>query len=169
MRTEAVSRIRSVASDMPRPGIGGMLLRGAAAGVAGSVVMTAFQKFVEMPLNQRDDSYQPAEVAEKLLRIRPRTQSGRTRLNYAAHFSLGAMWGLAYGVAAYRGLRGREAVAWVFPAIYANDMVTISALGIDEPTKWSREGATIDVADKFVQVAATSFIFDHFLDPQRRR
>jgi len=33
-----------------------MLGRGALAGVAGTVVMTAFQKFVEMPITGRPDS-----------------------------------------------------------------------------------------------------------------
>ena len=41
--------------------------RGALAGLGGTVVMTAFQKLVEMPLTGRGDSYAPAAFAEKLL------------------------------------------------------------------------------------------------------
>ncbi len=41
--------------------------RGVLAGMAGSVVMTAFQKFVEMPISEREDSFAPAGLAEKLL------------------------------------------------------------------------------------------------------
>jgi hypothetical protein len=39
-----------------------VLGRGVVAGVAGTVVMTAFQKFVEMPITGREDSYAPAEL-----------------------------------------------------------------------------------------------------------
>lgn len=138
---------------------------GMLAGVAGSVVMTAFQKLIEMPISRREDSYQPAQLAQKLFPIDPpKDDKARYRLNYAMHFTLGAMWGAAYGVAAYNGLRGSRAVSWVFPTIYTNDVVVGTLLGLGKPWKWSRKEATVDVVDKFVQVAATSFIFDRFLD-----
>jgi hypothetical protein len=142
---------------------------GMLAGLAGSVVMTAFQKLIEMPISEREDSYQPEKLAQKLLPINsPTDDKARKRLNYEMHSVLGTMWGGAYGVAAYNGLRGSHAVSWVFPIIYVNDVVVGTALGLGKPWKWSRKELTIDVVDKLVQVAATSFIFDHFLDPKRR-
>jgi hypothetical protein len=142
---------------------------GMLAGVAGSVVMTVFQKHIEMPISEREDSYQPAKLAQKLLPIDPpEDHKARKRLNYKMHFALGAMWGGAYGVAAYRGLRGFRAVSLVFPTIYTNDVVVGTVLGLGKPWKWSRKEFTIDVVDKFVQVAATSFLFDRFFDPKRR-
>ena len=144
-----------------------MLGRAVLAGVAGSMVMTAFQKLIEMPITQREDSYAPAKLAQKLLPIEPRKDQDRWRLNYAAHTSLGAMWGAAYGVAAYQGLRGPRAIAVTFAAIYTSDVINVTLLGLSKPWKWSRQDWVIDVVDKFVQVLATSFIFDHFLDPER--
>ena len=41
------------------------------AELVGTVGMTAFQKLVEMPLTGRVDSYAPAALAEKVLRIQP--------------------------------------------------------------------------------------------------
>ncbi len=141
---------------------------GMLSGVAGSVVMTAFQKLIEMPISQREDSYQPAKLAQKLLPIDPpKDDKARKRLNYAMHFMLGAMWGGAYGVAAYNGLRGPRAASRVFPIIYTNDVLVSTVLGLGKPWKWSRKEFTVDVVDKFVQVAATSFIFDRILDPKR--
>ncbi len=58
-----------------RPSLAVNVGRGALAGVAGSVVMTAFQKFVEMPISQREDSYGPAELAQKLLPVTPSTEA----------------------------------------------------------------------------------------------
>lgn len=64
---------------------------GVLAGIAGTVVMTAFQKLVEMPVTGREDSYAPASFAERILSVRAETPEERTRLNYITHFSLGAM------------------------------------------------------------------------------
>jgi hypothetical protein len=142
--------------------------RGALAGVAGSVVMTAFQKFVEMPISEREDSYGPAKLTQKLLPVKPSTEAGRKRLNYAAHTALGAMWGAAYGVAAYKGLRGLRGAVATFGAIYTQDLVMITALGLDKPWTWSRKDATIDVLDKAVVIVATGTIFDRVLGTNTR-
>ena len=139
--------------------------RGALAGVAGSVAMTAFQKLVEMPLSEREDSYAPAELTQKLLPIHPQSAAGRWWLNYAAHTALGAMWGAAYGVAAHKGLRGPRGAAATFAAIYSQDLLTISLLGLAKPWTWSRKDWTIDVLDKAVVIAATGAVFDRVIDP----
>ena len=151
-----------------RPSLAVNVGRGALAGVAGSVVMTAFQKLVEMPLSEREDSYGPAELAEKLLPVKASSDGGRKLLNYATHTSLGAMWGAAYGVAASRGLRGPRGAAATFAAIYSQDLVMISLLGLSKPWTWSRKDWTIDVLDKVVVIAATGAIFDRIVGPDAR-
>ncbi|WP_435107388.1 hypothetical protein [Nocardiopsis synnemataformans] len=141
--------------------------RGVFAGLAGTVAMTAFQKFVEMPITQREESYAPAMFAKRVLPFQPTDQQQEARLNYITHYSLGAMWGSAYGVAASAGLRGRRAVLTVFGVVYTGDVVLNTALGLYEPWKWSKQDIIVDVLDKFVQAAATGVIFDRFLDPAR--
>ncbi|WP_219417906.1 hypothetical protein [Pseudonocardia nigra] len=130
--------------------------------------MTAFQKLVEMPITGRAASYAPAELAERLLPVRPATAGGRRRLNYATHFSLGAMWGAAYGVAALRGLRGQKAANTVFALVYTGDVLFNTALRLYHPTRWSARELAVDVVDKYVQAQATSMLFDRVLDPCRR-
>ena len=133
--------------------------RGAAAGLVGTVVMTAFQKGLEMPLTGRTDSYAPAELAERL-GLRKRRGRKREYINYATHFLLGAGWGLARGVAGRAGLRGPKAIGAVFAVMYPGDVVMVAALGLDEPWRWSVEDVTIDVVDKLVLAAATGLAFD---------
>ncbi len=157
-----MSLLRASAS---RPSLAVHLGRGALAGVAGSVVMTAFQKLVEMPISEREDSYAPAELAQKLLPIRPQSAGGRWLLNYGAHTALGAMWGAAYGVAAHKGLRGARGAAATFAAIYSQDLVMIPALGLGKPWEWSRKDWTIDALDKVVVIVATGAIFDRVVGP----
>jgi hypothetical protein len=144
-----------------------VLTRGVVAGVAGTVVMTAFQRLVEMPLTQRGESDAPAEFAEKITPLDPQTHEGRRRLNYATHFSLGMMWGAAYGVAALKGLRGQQAVNTVFGVVYTGDVLLNTALGLYHPTTWSAKDLAIDLLDKYVQAQATGAVFDRVLDPRR--
>jgi hypothetical protein len=158
--------LRSMSTS--RPSLAVHVGRGALAGVAGSVVMTAFQKLVEMPISEREDSYAPAELAEKLLPVHPQSATGRWWLNYATHTALGAMWGAAYGAVAHRGLRGAPGAAVTFAAIYSQDLVMIPALGLGKPWEWSRKDWTIDALDKVVVIAATGAIFDRFLAPSAR-
>lgn len=151
-----------------RPSTTTILGRGVLAGLAGTVVMTAFQKLVEMPLTQREDSYAPADFAEKLLPVHPKTPAGRRRLNYTTHFALGAMWGTAYGIAAAKGLRGQKAANTVFAVVYTSDVLLNTALGLYQPSTWTVKDWAIDVVDKYVQAQATGAVFDRALDPARQ-
>lgn len=147
------------------PTLTATLVRGVASGIAGTAVMTAFQKFVEMPVTGRGTSYAPASFAERVLPVHPRTEQDRTRLNWATHFGLGTMWGSAYGVAAHKGLRGPKAWVTVFATVYTGDLLLNTALGLYHPTEWSTQDWVVDVTDKFVQAAATGAIYDHVLAP----
>ena len=127
--------------------------------------MTAFQKFIEMPLTGREDSYAPAKFAQKVLPVQADSQQELERLNWATHFGLGTMWGSAYGVAAHAGLSGQKAVAAVFGTVYTSDVLLNTALGLYKPQTWSSEDWAVDILDKFVQAQATGAIFDQLLGP----
>ncbi len=142
-----------------------MIGRGILAGVAGTAVMTAFQKLIEMPLTGREDSYAPADFTQRVLPVRPVSAQARNRVNYVTHFSLGGMWGTAYGMAASAGLRGQKAVHTVFAAVYTSDVLLNTALGLYKPMQWSVQDWAIDIVDKYVQAQATGAVFDRFLDP----
>ena len=73
-----------------------ILGRSVVVGVAGTVVMTVFQKLVEMPLTGRPDSYAPAELIEKVFRVHPEGPA-RRRIKNATHLAVGSMWGAACG------------------------------------------------------------------------
>ncbi len=153
----------------PQPSAASFLGRGVVAGIAGTVVMTAFQRLVEMPLTHREDSYAPADFAQKVLRIAPKSAQGRRRLNETTHLALGTLWGSAYGVAARRGLRGQRAVNVVFAVVYSGDVLLNTALGLYRPQDWSAREWTIDLVDKYVQAAATGAFFERVLAPAAQR
>lgn len=140
--------------------VGASVGRGVAAGLAGTVVMTAFQRLVEMPLSGRAESYQPAELVEKATGAKP-GPTNRRRLNYAAHFGVGAAWGAAHGVAAHAGVRGPGAVAAVFGTLWPADVTSMVLLGLGEPPwRWSARELAVDVADKLVLAVATGATFE---------
>ncbi len=142
--------------------------RGIVAGIAGTVVMTAFQKLIEMPVTGRDESYAPARFAQKVLPIQADSEQELERLNWATHFGLGTMWGSAYGLAAHAGLEGQKAVAAVFGTVYTGDVLLNTALGLYKPQSWSSQDWAVDIIDKFVQAQATGAIFDRVLAPDGR-
>ena len=151
------------------PGLADAVGRGLVASVAGTAVMTAFQRLVEMPLTGRGDSFAPAALVEKVLPVRAGSSRDRKRLNEATHLALGAMWGTAHGIAAYSGLRGPRAVATVFAAVYTGDVALNTALGLYRPTEWTARDWAVDVVDKLVQAGATGVLFDQVLGPAAGR
>jgi hypothetical protein len=72
-----------------------VIARGVAAGVAGTGVMTASQKFVEMHITRRGESYATANSAERMTPIDPGIAKARRQLNYVTHLTLAMMWGAA--------------------------------------------------------------------------
>lgn len=143
----------------PTDGTVAALGRGVAAGVAGTGVMTAFQLLVEMPLTGRAESFAPAAFAERVLPIGKKRGRGRRRLNYAAHFAIGAGWGAAHGLAERSGLRGQAAVATVFGTVYVGDALLNTALGLYRPWDWTSQEWAVDVLDKLVLAEATGFLY----------
>ncbi len=135
---------------------------GAAAGLAGTAVMTAFQRLVEMPVTGRSESYEPANMVHRLSGWKPRRRRDRRRLNYAAHFAVGAGWGAAHGtIATKTKLRGQAAVATVFAVLWPADVLGVAALGVHEPPwRWTRTETAVDFVDKLVLAQATGMIFD---------
>ncbi len=69
-----------------------LLARSALAGIGGTVVRTAFQRLVEIPMTGRADSYAPAVLVETVFRVDPQDPTTRRRLNNATHYTLGLMW-----------------------------------------------------------------------------
>lgn len=130
--------------------------------------MSAFQKFIEMPITGRKASYAPASLAEKLLPIHPKSAQARKRLNWVVHSGIGAMWGAGYGIAAYAGLRGLRAVAAVFGTLYTGDVLFNTAIGLAQPKSWSGQDWAVDLTDKFILTQATGAVFDHVLGRANR-
>ena len=123
--------------------------RGVLAGLAGAAAMTAFQKLVEMPLTGREDSYGPADLAERLLPVHPHSA--------------------AYALVSCAGLGGMRAVAAVYGTVYPGDVLIPTVLGIYHPAAWSRRDWMTDAGEKLILAAATGTVFDLLPGPGNAR
>jgi hypothetical protein len=133
--------------------------RGVAAGLMGTVAMTAFQRWVEMPISGRGESYQPAELVERVLGRRVE-QPNRRRSNYAAHFGVGAAWGAAHAALARAGVRAPWTAAAAFGLLWPADVTSMAVLGLgDPPWRWAGRDLAVDVADKLVLAVATGMVY----------
>ncbi len=144
-------------------GVTGLTGRGALAGVAGAVVMTAFQRAVEMPLSGRPESAEPLRAIERLTPFKvPRGARRRRAVNYAAHFGIGAAWGAGHAMLARRlDARGLAAAVKVFAILWPADAFGNAAAGVhDWPWRWTGRDAAVDVVDKLILAVATAVVFD---------
>lgn len=150
-----------------KPSLVSSLAKGIVASVAGTTVMTAFQKGIEMPITKRPESDAPAQFAEKVLPIShaPGPLTHR-QVNYVAHYGIGTLWGAAFAVAGRFGLRGQTAVHIVFPTVLGGDILLNTALGLYRPAQWSKQDWAVDIINKYVQAQATSAVYDR-IDPAR--
>lgn len=138
------------------------LVQGALASVSGTAIMTAFQRLVEMPMTGRQDSYEPANLVNKLSPVHPERPGELRRLNYAAHFGVGVGWGIAHALLARRwNLHGPKAALAVFATLWPADVLGVAALGLHAPPwRWSVRDTAIDFTDKMVLAQATALAFD---------
>src|SRR3954452_16058595 len=139
-------------------------VRGAAAGLAGGVVMTAIEK-AEQALTGRPSSYVPGRTLGHLVGLShpDRDTPGR---NLAMHFGTAATGGVLRGGMAAANLRGGTASflhTWVRLAI---DQTLENATGVGAPPPtWPRGELVLDIAHKAVSAFATGAVTDALIQP----
>jgi hypothetical protein len=119
----------AAAADRVAVALGRGLLAGAAATAAMTVASTA-----EMKLRGRPPSTAPADVAAKLLGVKPKKEQ---RFGTVAHLTMGVSLGAARGLLDLAGLSRNAAAAAFFAVAWTPDLVVVPAAGAaDPPWKW---------------------------------
>lgn len=138
----------------------GALARGAVAGVAGTVAMTASQA-VEMRLTGRQPSDVPAQVGERLSGYTPADEAAHQRVNTGVHWGHGVVNGALRGLIGLTGATGASATALHFGAVWGTDAALYHALGI-APPPWAWETAALgtDVLHKGVYAVVTGLVYE---------
>jgi hypothetical protein len=105
--------------------------RGIVAGAAATAAMTAAST-AEMKLRGREPSSAPAEVAGRLLGVKPRKKAGE-RFATVAHVTTGVSLGTARGLLDVAGVDGPAAPAAFFAIAWSPDLVVVPAAGAAPP------------------------------------
>jgi hypothetical protein len=139
-------------------------VKGALAGVAGALVMTAGEK-LEQRLTRRPSSYVPARTFASMLGL-ANPDEDRFARNMAMHYSTGAMVGALRGVMAAANLRGPYATLMHAPVRLSTDQILENLTGVGAPPwTWPRDELVIDVLHKGVYSLATGAIADALVPP----
>lgn len=133
---------------------------GAAAGLAGAVVMTVAEK-LEQRWSGRPDSHVPGLTLLRLSGLPERPVRQPVAANLGMHFGQGALLGAVRGVMAAAGLRGPWASAMFWSVRLTSDQILENATGAGAPPwTWPRRELVVDLVHKGVYAFATGLIAD---------
>jgi hypothetical protein len=138
--------------------------RGMAAGLAGTVVMTAGEK-LEQAFTGRPDSYVPARTLAHLLGLKRPDEDSLGR-NWVMHYGTGAAAGVLRGAMARANVRGPAASFMHTWIRLATDQTLENATGVGAPpVTWPRSELVIDIAHKAIYSFATGLFADALIPP----
>jgi hypothetical protein len=139
--------------------------RGAVAGLAGVVVMTAGEK-AEQAVTGRPDSYVPARALLTLLGRHPGDGDRPLLWNWAMHYGTGALLGALRGVWAAVGLRGPRAHLAHTVTRLSFDQTVENTTGVGAPPgTWPAREEAVDVAHKAVYSLVTGVLTERWVPP----
>jgi hypothetical protein len=133
--------------------------KGLFAGAAGTAAMT-LSSTIEMRLRRRPASSAPADAAAKVLGVEPKGEKEEARFATLVHWGYGTSWGVARGLLGAAGLRGVQAAAAHFGAVWGSEQIMLPALGVAPPLwEWGAEEVAIDTFHHLVYASATSLAY----------
>ncbi|MDQ3926273.1 MAG: DUF1440 domain-containing protein [Actinomycetota bacterium] len=133
--------------------------KGLFAGAAGTAAMT-LSSTIEMRLRRRPASSAPADAAAKVLGVEPKGEKEEARFSTLVHWGYGTSWGVARGLLGAAGLRGVQAAAAHFGAVWGSEQIMLPALGVAPPLwEWGAEEVAIDTFHHLVYASATSLAY----------
>lgn len=134
--------------------------RGALAGLAGAMVMSASTN-AEMRLRGRPPSYAPAKTIAKLFGVSIRGERRKKMLGTVGHVATAVPLGVVRGLLDRLGLGPRSASAALFGLAMAPEILVVPALGAaDPPWKWSAEDTAISILHHGVFAAGTTAAYE---------
>ena len=125
--------------------------------------MTAGEKLEQLVTN-RPNSYGPGHTLERLLRLPPKPDEERLRMNWTMHWGQGMLLGAVRGVMARRGLRGPVGSFMFMNLRLLNDQTLENTTGVGAPPwTWPIEEQVIDLLHKGVYAFVTGAVADRLI------
>jgi hypothetical protein len=145
-----------------------LVVKGAAAGIAGVGAMTAVEK-LEQRLTGRPDSYVPGRTLAHVLGLPHPDRDDRVR-NLAMHFGTGALAGVVRAGMARANLRGPLASLMHSSLRLSVDQTLENATGVGAPPwTWPRDEQAIDLVHKAIYAFVAGAVADRLVGGPRGR
>jgi Polyketide cyclase / dehydrase and lipid transport len=136
------------------------IARGALAGVAGALAMSASTN-AEMRLRQRAPSDAPARTIERLLGMKIRGRRGRMRAAAAGHLVTSVALGAGRGAMDAADVPSAGAAAATFGLALVPEIVVVPALGAaDPPWRWSLTETAISLGHHAVYAGTVVLAYE---------
>ncbi len=134
--------------------------RGLAAGVAGTLAMTA-SSALEQRLRKREGSSAPADAAQKVLGVVPAGDDEKKRFASLVHYGYGTGWGALRGVIDVAGIRGPAATCVHFAVVWGSALIMLPKLEVAPPLgEWGGQELGIDALHHAIYAAATGAAYE---------
>ncbi len=140
--------------------IAGAVGRGLAAGLVGTVAITASQ-MIEMKITGREPSMAPADAVCKVLGVQPDGEAEKARLAQMMHWDYGTNWGVFRGLLGAFGIKGPLATLLHFLAVSAAAAIMLPALELAPPIREQEpKQIGIESVHHFVYALAAGAFYD---------
>lgn len=137
----------------------GLVVRGLAAGLVGTAVMTLAQK-IKNKQSGEGPSLTPAKAIEKITGVEPENEAEERRLANAVHFAYGTSWGLARAGMSAIGLRGLPATMALFGLVMGAAAVMLPRMGLAPRVReWTPKQLASDALMHGIYAFGTSAAF----------
>lgn len=148
--------------------LGAAAARGAVAGLAGVVAMTATE-WIEQRVTGRPDSYVPGRALLTLLGRGADDDEQPTVWNHAMQWGTGAVLGALRGTWSATGIRGSWATLTHTVVRLAFDQTVENATGAGAPpSTWPGLERRVDLLHKAIYAAVTGAVADRLVAPSLR-
>src|SRR4051794_21994504 len=142
---------------------GHAIIRGLAAGLAGTAAMTTAEK-IEQALTGRPTSDVPSRTLERLVGLPGHRRERLLGTNWAMHWGQGILMGAVRGLMAEHGVRGPVGSFLFMNLRLLNDQTWENVTGAGAPPwTWPVDEQAIDLLHKGVYAFVTGAVADHLV------
>src|SRR5687768_15724009 len=133
--------------------------KGLIAGLAGTAAITLSQ-MIEMKITKRKPSDAPANVASKVLDVKPTTEEKKEKLNQEVHWAYGTSWGIIRGLLDLIGIQCLPATLMHFGAVWGTAMIMLPSMDEALPVKeWGAGEIAKDGMHHLVYAAIAGLVY----------
>ncbi|WP_461452543.1 hypothetical protein [Mucilaginibacter sp.] len=139
--------------------LGSAIGKGLLAGLAATAAITISQ-MIEMKITKRQPSDAPVKVAEETVGLEP-AKGEKEKLSQELHWAYGTTWGIARGLISLTGLKGWQATAVHFAAIWGSSMIILPAFNAaPSVTEEEPKAIAIDALHHAVYATTAGLAYD---------